>query len=161
MKLSLTALLFVFGEESQHAFRFEALAHEMAVEPSELPVVGNRPAAEASGERRGEQGVGVHVGKGGIDGFAGDRLVNPGTFDLQQHARPAAAAQRRLGPGNCAGDAAIVDGALGAKPGDGVLDVCGVVVFAGEALPHLRLGQLALRQQFQAVEIRPARCQTS
>src|SRR5262249_18235525 len=68
-------------------------------------------------------------------------------------AQPAAPFVRGFVSGDGVGDAGIVDGALLAQPGDGVLDRVLVVPLAGEPLTYLLFGQLAPREHLETVDV--------
>ena len=82
-------------------------------------------------------------------------LRSPGTTDATPHG-PGASDASALGAGDRLGDAVVVDRAFVEQPGHGRIDGLGVVVAAGEALPDLRLGQLAPSEHFERVDVSPA-----
>jgi hypothetical protein len=63
------------------------------------------------------------------------------------------AADRGGGSGDRARRPRIVDGAVGAQPLDGGVDVRLFELAARQARPHLRLGELAAGEQFQASQV--------
>jgi len=151
----------VCGEQREHAFGLETLAYEIAVQPLTLAIIGNSAAAQPFRQGNAEKGVGVELGKSRGDRLAGYRFRDAGALDLQQDASRSAPADGRFRPGNRARHPDVVYGPFGPQPCDRVLDVECVVPLAPEALPHLRFGELAAREQLQAVQVGPVRCQTS
>src|SRR3954464_10372599 len=85
-----------------HAVRLESLPNQVAEQPLELAVVGDRlAAAQPLVQRRFQQrrviDVAEHVVDRGLRGFPGD----PGPLDLHAHADLAALADASLGPRDC------------------------------------------------------------
>src|SRR5262249_38077886 len=140
----------------------EALADQVPVQPLTLALVGDRVAsAEAAGQRRFEQRVRIEIAERLVDGPLRDVLRDAGALDLQADAQLAAPLDRRLGPRDRRGDARVVDRPFLAKARDRFVDDCRIVLPAGEALPNLRFGELAAREELQCVDVSGTSCQTS
>ena len=147
-------------ESVQHPIGVESLADEIAIQPLEFAVVGDRlPSAEPLRQRRVEQGVVVDAVEHLIGGALRGRFRDAGALDLHPHAHLAALAHGGLGARDRFGDARVVDGAFLEQAGHGVVDGVGFVALAGEPLTDLQFRELAAGEHFHAVDVGGSSCQ--
>jgi len=149
-------------ERREDAFGVEPLADQIAVQASCFTLVRDCTApAQPFPERLLEQRLIVGALEGRVHGAVGQRAGDAGALDLPAHPSSAAPLQGRLRPRDRASDARVVQRPLVAEACDRVVNGIGLVTFAREALPHLRFGELASREQLEAVDVGPVSCQTS
>ena len=86
-----------------------------------------------------EQGVAIDRGKGLVHDALGDGRCDAGRFDLPGHAEAPAFLEVGLGSRDRAGDALVIEVALGFESGEGGFDRVRVVLTAEESLAKLRL----------------------
>src|SRR5262249_50925828 len=129
-----------WSQRAENPVVLEALRRQESVEPLKLSIVRNGlAAAQALLQRRLDQRVVVDDAKHLVQGTPGDVLAEAGALNLHPHAQPAAPPHRGFGACDGFGHAHVVDGALLAQARDRVVDRVRVVLFAREALAHLRL----------------------
>src|SRR5579871_3891972 len=150
------------SERPHHALAVEALTDEVAVQPLELAVVRDPlPPTQPLGQRRLEQRLVVDPVEDGLDRLLRERFRDAGALDLHPHAQLPAPLDRGLRARDRLGDARVVQRALVAQPRHRGVDRVSVVSFARQALAHLLLGELAAREQLQAVDICGATAQSA
>jgi hypothetical protein len=149
-------------ERREDALGVEPLADQIAVQASGFALVRDcTAAAQPFPKRLLEERIVVFTLEGGVDGTLGERTGDARALDFSPHSSSAAPFQRHLRPRNRAGDALVVERPLVAEACDRFVDGVGLVAVAREALPHLRFGELASREQLEAVDVGPVSCQTS
>ena len=116
--------------------------------------------AQPLSQRRLEQLVVIDRIEHVVDGALGERGRDAGALDLQAHADATAPLHRGFRPRDGVCDARVVDGARLAQADDGRVDRVRVVTLAREALADLSFGELAAREQLQAVDVGSAIAQT-
>ena len=145
----------VLAQDGQNLVRIEALRAQVAKQTLELAVVGDALAAAQPFLQSGrEQRIGIEILEDLVHGFRGNRLSDAGRLDLLKHPPSSSTTARGLGSRNRAGDALVVDAALGLEPGDGFVDGVLTLAALGQTLADLRFRELAPGEHVQGDQIR-------
>jgi len=135
----------------------EALRGQVAVKPRKFGLILQfAPSAQPLGQRSLDECLLIERAEGFIDGAPGDRGGDAGAFNLPPDSHATVPLDRRLRARNCLRNPPIVDGPLRLQAEDGIIDRVGIVVAAGEALTHLRLGKFAPPEHLERVDVRRA-----
>jgi hypothetical protein len=139
------------AETPQHGVESEPLADEAADQSRPPPIVQglDGPAAQAAREGVVEQGLLVDVGEDLAHGLVDGLVVEAERGQAAADASRAASANAGLEPGRGAGDAAVVEGAIGLQSLDRRLDRVRLAAASAQPGTKLGFGQLAAAKQHQ------------